>query len=360
MMRLSLPFAALLCSVALLPGCSREEPAPEPVRPVLSIEIKPESEESLGRFAGSIQARYETHLGFRVPGRIANRNVDVGAEVEKGALLATLDPTDQQNQLRAAQGDLARIEAQWINAQANARRQQELFDRGVGAQAQLDIALTDLQTTGASLAQAKASVSQARDQLTYSELRTDHGGVVTAWNAEAGQVVTAGQQVVTLARPDIKEAVIDLPASLVDQLPADVVFKVAAQLDPSINTTAIVREIEPQAQSATRTRRARLTLTETPDGFRLGTAISVSLSSAIEPRTELPLSAVQEVDGKTRIWVIDTQNQTVAPREVTVLRRDANSALIGKGVKAGERVVSAGVNSLKPGQKVKIDEDAPR
>ncbi|MCO7575229.1 MULTISPECIES: efflux RND transporter periplasmic adaptor subunit [Pseudomonas] len=346
----------LLWASLLLLGCSKEEPAPEPVRPVLSIQVAPQSEESLGRFAGNIQARFETNLGFRVPGRIASRNVDVGAEVGPGDLLATLDPTDQQNQLRAAQGDLAKVEAQWINAQANARRQQELFDRGVGAQAQLDIAQTDLKTTGASLAQAKAAVRQAQDQLNYSQLRSDHGGVVTAWNAEAGQVVTAGQQVVTLARPQIKEAVIDLPATLVDQLPADVEFKVAAQLDPSISTTATVREIEPQAQSATRTRRARLTLKDTPEAFRLGTAISVTLSSAIEPRTELPLTALQEVDGQTRIWVIDPQSQTVAPREIKVLSRDSDSALIGQGVKPGERIVSAGVNSLKPGQKVKVDE----
>ncbi|WP_267269212.1 efflux RND transporter periplasmic adaptor subunit [Pseudomonas protegens] len=346
----------LLWASLLLLGCSKEESAPEPVRPVLSIQVAPQSEESLGRFAGNIQARFETNLGFRVPGRIASRNVDVGAEVGPGDLLATLDPTDQQNQLRAAQGDLAKVEAQWINAQANARRQQELFDRGVGAQAQLDIAQTDLKTTGASLAQAKAAVRQAQDQLNYSQLRSDHGGVVTAWNAEAGQVVTAGQQVVTLARPQIKEAVIDLPATLVDQLPADVEFKVAAQLDPSISTTATVREIEPQAQSATRTRRARLTLKDTPEAFRLGTAISVTLSSAIEPRTELPLTALQEVDGQTRIWVIDPQSQTVAPREIKVLSRDSDSALIGQGVKPGERIVSAGVNSLKPGQKVKVDE----
>lgn len=347
----------LLWACVWLLGCSREEAAPEPVRPVLSIQVAPQSEESLGRFAGTVQARYETNLGFRVPGRIANRAVDVGAEVGPGDLLATLDPTDQQNQLRAAQGDLAKVEAQWINAQANARRQQELFDRGVGAQAQLDIAQTDLKTTGAALAQAKAAVRQAQDQLTYSQLRSDHGGVVTAWNAEAGQVVTAGQQVVTLARPEIKEAVIDLPATLVDQLPAGVEFTVAAQLDPSISTTATVREIEPQAQSATRTRRARLTLKDTPEAFRLGTAISVTLSSAIEPRTELPLTALQEVEGKTRIWVIDPQSQTVAPREIQVLSRDSDSALISQGVKPGERVVSAGVNSLKPGQKVKIDED---
>lgn len=351
---------AVLAASLWLAACSKQEPAPDPVRPVLSIEVKAEDQENLGRFAGTIQARYESNLGFRVPGRIARRAVDVGAEVEKGALLAVLDPTDQQNQLRAAQGDLARVQAQYINAQANARRQQSLFDRGVGAQAQLDVAQTDLKTTQATLDQAKASVSQAKDQLNYAQLRTDHAGIVTAWNAEAGQVVSAGQQVVTLARPDVKEAVIDLPAGLAERLPADVVFRVAEQLNPGVSTTAIVREIEPQAQSATRTRRARLSLAQTPAAFRLGTAISVTLSSAIAPRIELPLSAVQTVDGKTRLWIVDTQTQTVQPREVTVVSRDAESVVLDSGVKAGERVVSAGVNSLKPGQKVKIDEDSPR
>ena len=348
----------LLSMAMLLAACSKSEPPPEPVRPVLSIKVQALNEETLGRFAGSIQARYESNTGFRVGGRIASRNVDVGAEVQKGTLLATLDPSDQQNQLRSAQGDLAKVQAQLINAQANARRQQALFDRGVGAQAQLDIATTDLKTTQASLDQARAAVNQSKDQLSYTELRSDHKAVVTAWNAEAGQVVTAGQQVVTLAQPDIKEAVIDLPDTLVDDIPSDVVFLVAGQLDPSINTTATIREIEPQAQSATRTRRARLTLASTPDGFRLGTAISVTLSSAIKPRIELPATALQEADGKTRIWVIDTQSKTVAPRDVSVISRTDGTVVLAGGVKSGEQVVTAGVNSLKPGQAVKLDEDS--
>ncbi|MGS0543546.1 efflux RND transporter periplasmic adaptor subunit [Pseudomonas sp. Y5-11] len=348
----------LLSISVLLAACSKSEPPPEPVRPVLSIKVQALNEETLGRFAGSIQARYESNTGFRVGGRIASRNVDVGTEVQKGTLLATLDPSDQQNQLRSAQGDLAKVQAQLINAQANARRQQALFDRGVGAQAQLDIAITDLKTTQASLDQARAAVDQSKDQLGYTELHADHKAVVTAWNAEAGQVVTAGQQVVTLAQPDIKEAVIDLPDTLVDQIPADVVFLVAGQLDPSINTTATIREIEPQAQSATRTRRARLTLASTPEGFRLGTAISVTLSSAIKPRIELPATALQEADGKTRIWVVDTSSKTVAPRDVSVISRTDGNVVLADGVKSGERVVSAGVNSLKPGQAVKLDEDS--
>lgn len=349
-----------LILLGLLSACSKEEPPPEPVRPVLSVEVRPLTQENLGRFAGNIEARYESTLGFRVGGRIARRNVDVGSEVEKGALLATLDPTDQQNNVRARQGDLARIEAQWINTQANARRQQELFDRGVGAQAQLDIALTDLKTTGSSLAQARAALSQAQDQLGYSELRSDHAAVVTRWQVEAGQVVAAGQEVVTLARPDIKEAVIDLPATLAEQLPPGVEFKVASQLDPQVSTVATVREIEPQAESSTRTRRARLTLADTPAAFRLGTAISVSLSSTIASRTELPIYALQEVDGKTQIWIVDMQDETVSPRAVSVVSRSNGSFILHNGVNPGERVVSAGVNSLKPGQKVRVDKENPR
>jgi RND family efflux transporter MFP subunit len=355
MKRLSL----MVLSGLMLGACSKEEPPPEPVRPVLYMEVKAQATENLGRFAGNIAARYESTLGFRVSGRIASRSVDVGSEVEKGQLLATLDPTDLQNQLRSSQGDLARVEAQYINAQANARRQQELFDRGVGAQAALDVAVTDLKTTQSSFNQAKASVQQAQDQLSYSELRTDHAAVVTEWKAEAGQVVSAGQQVVTLARPDIKEAVIDLPAPLAEQLPQDVVFKVASQLEPDINTTATLRELEPQAEASTRTRRARLTLADTPAAFRLGTAISVTLSSAIEPRIELPANALQEVDGKTQVWIVDMQNQTVLPHPVNVLSR-GDDTLVVSGVKGGERVVTAGVNSLKPGQKVKVDKDSPR
>ncbi|MGE7992451.1 efflux RND transporter periplasmic adaptor subunit [Pseudomonas sp. NPDC089554] len=348
----------VLCFGVLLGGCGGDEPPPEVVRPVLSTLVEPQAQAQLGRFAGSIQARYESTLGFRVSGRIARRWLDVGAQVKPGDTLATLDPTDQQNQLRAAEGDLARVQAQWINAQANARRQQQLYDRGVGAQAQLDIAQTDLKTTGASLEQARSALSQARDQLDYSTLRSDHAAVVTAWQAEAGQTVSAGQAVVTLARPDIKEAVIDLPILLAEQLSQGLTFTVASQLEPNINTSATLRELEPQADATTRTRRARLTLASTPEAFHLGTAISVTLTSAITPRSELPATALLERDGKTQVWVVDPQQKTVATRDVTLAERNRQRIVLASGVQPGERVVVAGVNSLEPGQKVTFDEDA--
>jgi len=143
-----------------------------------------------------------------------------------------------------------------------------------------------------------------------------------------------------------------------EALTKDLTFTVASQLDTSINTTATLRELEPQADAATRTRRARLTLASTPDAFHLGTAISVTLTSAITPRSELPLSALLERDGKTQVWVIDPQQKTVATRDVTLTERTSDSFMLSAGVQPGERVVTAGVNSLKPGQKVTFDEDA--
>jgi len=245
-----------------------------------------------------------------------------------------------------------------INAKANARRQQELFDRGVGAQAQLDTAQADLKTTQASMQQAQAAVSQAQDQLSYCNLRADHDAVITQWQAEAGQVVSIGQEVVTLARPEIKEAVIDLPGPLAEALPKDIEFRVAGQLDPNINTSAHIREIAPQADSATRTRRTRLTLDSTPAAFRLGSSVSVTVSSPIAEHFQLPLTAMQETDGHTRVWIIDTATHAVSPRDVTVLRRDAQSVLLSGGIKAGDMVVSAGVHSLTPGQKVRLDKES--
>ena len=348
----------IVAAALLLTGCGDEKEQPEPIRPVLFSVVQPQDQTQLGRFAGTIQARYESTLGFRVSGRIARRWLDVGAQVAAGDTLATLDPTDQQNQLRAAEGDLARVQAQYINAQANASRQQQLFDRGVGAQAGLDIAQTDLKTAGASLQQARSSVNQARDQVGYSTLRSDHAAIVTAWHAEAGQTVAAGQEVVTLARPDVKEAVIDLPLPIADRLTSALTLTVASQLDPSISTTARLRELEPQADAATRTRRARLTLADTPPAFHLGTAISVTLTSKVTPQTDLPATAVFERDGKPQVWVIEPQSKTVTARTVQVLQRRNGRVILGEGVQPGDRVVTAGVNSLKPGQPVKIDGEA--
>jgi RND family efflux transporter MFP subunit len=345
----------MLLASLLLAAC-QEEPAPPPPRPVLYVEAQPRQQAELGRFAGSIQARYESVLGFRVGGRIARRLLDVGDTVKAGQPLAMLDPTDQQNALRASQGDLARAEAQWINAQANARRQQALFDRGVGARAALEQAQTDLSSARSARDQAQAQASQARDRLGYSTLASDYDGVITAWHAEAGQVVAAGQQVVSVARPEVREAVFDLPSELVGRLGPDVGFEVVAQLDPAQRCRGRVRELGPQADPATRTRRVRLTLDAPPEGFHLGTAVTVVLTQAVTPRFDLPATAVQETDGQAQVWVIDRQTLQVHPRPVQVLARRDGRVSVAGGLDAGDRLVSAGLGQLKDGQTIRMDE----
>ena len=350
-MNRAIPFALL---AALLSGCAEDE-KPEPIRPVLYTEVQQQNQQILGRFAGTIEARVQSTLGFRVGGRVARRLVDAGAEVKAGTTLATLDPTDQQNALRASEGDQARAEAQWINAQANARRQQQLFDRGVGAKANLEQAQTELSNARSNREQAEAATRQARDRLDYGTLKSDFDAVVTAWHVEAGQVVGAGQEVVTLARPDVREAVFDLPVELADGLDDQVQFNVASQLDPSIATRGRLRELAPRADAATRTRRARLTLEDTPPGLRLGTAVAISLTRAQKPRSLLPAAAVQEVDGQSRVWVIDSKAKTVHPRNVQVVGREGEQISV-EGLAAGDKVVSAGLSELKDGQQIRIDE----
>lgn len=348
--------AWLLALLPLLLAACKEQAPPPPPRPVLYVEAQPRRQAELGRFAGSIQARYQSVLGFRVGGRIARRLLDVGDSVKTGQVLAMLDPTDQQNALRASQGNLARSEAQWINAQANARRQQALFERGVGARAALEQAQTDLSSARATRDQAQAQANQARDRLGYSTLASDFDGVITAWHAEAGQVVGVGQQVVSVARPEVREAVVDLPNELVDRLGPEVTFEVLAQLDPTQRCPGRIRELAPQADPATRTRRLRLALDAAPPSFYLGTAVAVVVSRPVAPRFDLPTSAVQERDGRAQVWVIDRQARVVHPRPVQVLARRDGLLSVSGPLAAGERLVSAGLGQLKDGQAIRMDE----
>ncbi len=201
--------AGLFGFALLLSGCG-DEPPPAPPRPVLTVTVKTLKNDDLGRFAGSIQARYESVLGFRTNGRIASRLFDVGDFVGKGALLATLDPTDQQNQLRASQGDLASAEAQLIDAQANARRQEELFARSVTAQARLDDARTRLKTSRPASARPSGGgrLGPAFPHAPGDRFRRRHHHLARRGRA-SGQRRPGGGH---LAWPEVREAVFDLPS----------------------------------------------------------------------------------------------------------------------------------------------------
>lgn len=359
-LRIPARLPAFTVLLALAACQEKKAEAPPPVRPVLVTKVEVRTAETFGPFAGTVEPRYQTQAGFRVPGRMVARDVYVGDLVPKGARLAALDPTVLQFAVTRARADVTDVEAQLANVSAVEARQRTLYEGGNVTQAALDAAVASRDTAAARLAQARAALQKATDELGYATLKADVDGVVTAWNAEIGQVVSAGQAVVTLARPDIREAVVDIPDGLMVGIKAGTAFTVTLQAAPTITATGRVREIGPLADPATRTRRVRMTLVDPPEAFRLGTTITVALDRATPPHITLPATALLRAEDRTSVWVVAPDGQSVSRRDVTVVppadtpAPDEASVTLSGGVTAGETVVVAGVHSLKDGQAVRL------
>ncbi|WP_236841801.1 efflux RND transporter periplasmic adaptor subunit [Bosea sp. PAMC 26642] len=348
----------VLGAIVLLAGC-KEKPhatAPSP-RPVISVVATPQTARTLG-FAGTVEPRYKSDIGFQVLGRIVSRDVNVGDVVKRGDRLARLDPVAYELAVRSAQADLASASARLENAAATEARQRKLLLQDISNQSQFDAATQALETARAGVTRAKAELDKAQEQLSYTELRADFDGVVTTVAAELGQVVQPGQTVVSVARPDIREAVVDLPETIGRDIRLESRFDIALQVDPSVRTAGSVREIAPQADPATRTRRVRIALDGPARSFRLGTTITATVTTQAFPGIELPPSALLERDGKTMVWVVDPATRTVSTQDVTIAARERSFVRILDGLTAGSRVVVAGVNSLVPGQAVTIPDGA--
>lgn len=352
--------AILLSSAALvaLAGCRDEaKKPPAPVRPIFSVIAQSRSGPAFA-LAGTVEPEVKTDLSFRVLGRMIAREVNVADLVKKGQMLAALDPTALELAVRSAIADLSNAQAQLANAFGIEDRQRVLLETNVTAKATYEAAQQGLAAAQSNVVRAQANLTKAREQLSYAQLTSDFDGVVTATGAEVGQVVSPGQAVVTVARPDVREAVIDVPDALAGPFPLRMgtPFDVVLQLDPSVRVTGRLREIAPQADPITRTRRVKITLENPPDVFRIGTTVTVSTMTEVVPTIRVPRTAVLEKDGKSFVWIVDPQTSTVSRREVRVAPDDATRVTILAGVERGERVVTAGVHSLADGQKVKIDQ----
>lgn len=348
----------VLGAIVLLGGCKEEHHAKAPAtRPALTIAAAPQTARTLG-FAGTVEPRYKSDIGFQVLGRIVSRDVNVGDVVKKGDRLARLDPVAYELAVRSAQADLASATARLENAAVTEARQRKLLSQDISNQAQFDAATQAYESALAGVTRAKAELEKAEEQLGYTELRADFDGVVNTVAAELGQVVQPGQTVVSVARPEIREAVVDLPESIGRDLRPQARFDIVLQVDPSIRAAGSVREIAPQADPATRTRRVRITLDSPARSFRLGTMITATVTTQASPGIELPVTALLERDGKTMVWVVDPATRTVSTQDVTIAARDRSFVRILNGLTAGSRVVVAGVNSLTPGQTVKIPDGA--
>lgn len=355
--RLSTACPALAFGVALmLAGCGRKQvEPPPPVRPVLNLVVEPTAAQPLRAFTGTVQPRYEAQLGFQMTGRMISRDVDVGDRVTKGQQLATLDPTVPRLALASAQADLANAQAQLTNAEATNKRQQELIKTGSVSQAQVDASVAANQAAQAKVTQARAALTKSQDQLSYTALKSDYDGVVASWNAEVGQIVSAGQTVVMVARPEIRDAVFDIPDDLMDRFHQGSTFTVTLLADASLSAQGEVREIAPQSDPETRTRRVRLTLLDPSDAFRLGTTVRIVLSGKEEPRIEVPQSAILERDGKSSVWLVGPGSTAVA-RPVVLGPRTGALVSVASGLQPGDRVITAGVHSLSEGQPITLPE----
>ena len=266
--------------------------------------------------------------------------------------MAALDPVVTQFALLRAKADVANAQAQLANATGIEARQRTLAEGGNVAQATLDSAVAGRDTAKARLDQAQASLRMAESQMGYTELHANFDAVVTAWTAEVGQYVDNGQAVVTLARPDVREAVVDIPDDLIARIATGMVFVARLQAAPDTLAHAVVREIGPLADEATRTHRVRLTLTDASPAFRLGTTLSLTRETPVATHALIPAGAVLKQGDRPFVWILAEGGRRVERRDVVVDGVTDGQASVAAGLAAGEKVVIVGVHSLHDGEAV--------
>jgi membrane fusion protein, multidrug efflux system len=355
MKRRAMIAAGTFASALALAGCQQEAKAPEPVRPVLSMVLEPSRLD--GTVAvGVVEPQYKTSLAFRVLGRLTARPVSVGDLVSEGQTVGTIDPTALELAVRAAKAELTKAEAQLATAKATEERQRTLVTTDATTKQTLDNAEQARAGAEATVAHAQANLIKAIEQRGYAQLKVGFAGVVTAVGAEVGQVVSPGQNVVTVARPDIREAVVDIGEDFPVPLEIGLPFTVGLQLLPAVQVEGKVREIAPQADPATRLRRVRIALNNPPESFRLGTTVTAKLGKAQSPTLRVPASAVLAKDGANFVWVVDQPASTVSLHKVDLAGDPAGPRVAG-GLAPGARIVTAGIHSLKQGQQVRIEQD---
>ena len=352
MSKLSILAAALIATTVA--GCDEPAPPTSEARPVRTVTVERGAEGETTSLTGHIRAKDQVGLAFRLDGRMIERPVNVGDVVKAGQVVARLDPQNQQNALRSAQADLASAEAVLTQARLTFGRQQKLLVDGWTTRARFDEAQQALVTAQAQVDSAQAHLRIAQDQLSYTDLSADAPGAVTAVGAEPGEVVRAGQMVVQLARQGGRDAVFDVPEELIRTGPRDPVVEIALTDDPQVRATGRVREVAPQADPATRTFQVKVGIIDPPEAMRLGSTVTGSIRLSAPPGVEVPASVLTEANGRPAVWVVDPQSQTVSLRNVDVLRYDPATVIVSQGLETGEIVVTAGVQTLRPGQKVRL------
>jgi RND family efflux transporter MFP subunit len=349
----------ILLTLSLVLAACKPENAHVEVRPVRTVVVDPKPILDDRQAVGDVKPRYESDLSFRVDGKLVSRRAEVGASVKQGDILATLDVQDYQNKLNSAEADVAAADAAFVEAQSTESRLGKLVKNGWTPQANYDTALHNLRATEAKLASARASLALTRDQLNYTELKAEFEGVITAVGAEAGQNVTSGQMVVKLARLTDKDGVFNIAeTALLDHRNENAEVIVWPLSNPQLTIEGVVREVSPVADATTRTYTVKVTLKDPPPSLRFGMSIGGRWKGNTAPVVALPLSVVFEKNGSPAVWVFDPQSGSATLQPVAVARYEAETVVIAGGLAKGDLVITAGINTLREGQKVRLADAA--
>jgi RND family efflux transporter MFP subunit len=342
-----------LLAVALV-GCNEkvaEKSAPG--RPVLVATVHYEAESPARSFVGTIRPRIETDMGFRVPGKVAKRLVEVGQTVDVGQPLATLDEVDLKLQAEQAQAEFSAATGVLAQAAAAETRAKDLRAKGWTTDAQMDQAKAAADEARARLNRAERSVELTRNSLSYATLVADTRGVITATLIDAGQVVASGQTAIRVARFAEKEAVVAIPETLVGRA-KDGTASVTLWSEPNKKYAAKLREVAPSADPATRTYLAKFSLPDAGEKVSLGMTATLTLADPLTERVaRVPLSALFSQGGDPSLYIVDASGD-VTLKPVAVKSYESNDVVITSGVDEGARVVVLGVQKLDPAQKVRV------
>ena len=307
------------------------------------------------RYSGEVKARYETPLAFRVGGKIARRLVEVGSTVGSNQLLATLDPTDFQLRRASAQAQLNAARAELDQARKDLQHLDNLRDQQLTSDASVERREDTVKAAEARVKDATSALDLYARQSTYTELRADQAGVITAIDAESGQVVAAGQTVLHLARTDEKEVVIQVPENRLDDLRAATRIEVSLWAAPEAMFPARVREISPGVDALLRTYTVKVSLLQRDPRIRMGMTATAHVERAEpHPVADIPLTAVYRKGEQAAVWVVDSTTHSVHLHPVTVARYHDETARIIGGPAPGILIVTAGVHKLQESQSVRI------
>lgn len=345
-------FAALGLVVA---ACDRQEKKAEaPVRPVRVITVTEQQAGETVTLSGVVEAKTEVDLAFRIGGRMIKRLVGVGDRVAAGQLIAQLDSQDEENAVRAASANLSAAEGKFFEAEQNYDRQRQLLNRGHTTRQRYDAAVQTLNTLRGQADVARAQLATAKTRLNDTHLYADAPGDVTVRGANAGEVVQAGQMIVRIARKEGRDAVFDAPPSLIARGTGDAEISVVLSINPAVVATGRVREIAPQADPQTGTFRVRVGLADPPSDMRLGSSVVGRATLEGQAGMAIPASALSRANGAPSVWVVDAASETVSPKPVEVAAYHASEVIITGGIAAGDVIVTAGIQSLRPGQRVRL------